>query len=196
MLHELMKSVVFPVKKTVEFLESIAIVLCRLVVRVHCQPHCTKQYSVVQCRVFSPQNMHFPIVWCAVYIHFAACSLTTNLQSTIQVGLLICSKKSAESSTPGDSAEWNLTTMYFPNMFVGELSKFYRIFATEKTQDRSLFGRSSRAVGIYNNSLDHSSTALSQQFQTGWRNHVAKILQTPVLGGKGTKLFVEAWKFN
>ena len=59
------------------------IVLCRLVVRVHCQPHCTKQYSVVQCRVFSPQSMHFPIVWCAVYIHFAACSLTTNLQSTI-----------------------------------------------------------------------------------------------------------------
>ena len=29
-------------------------------------------------------SMHFPIVWCAVYIHFAACSLTTNLQSTIQ----------------------------------------------------------------------------------------------------------------
>ena len=27
--------------------------------------------------------MHFPIVWCVVYIHFAACSLTTNLQSTI-----------------------------------------------------------------------------------------------------------------
>ena len=61
-----------------------SIVLCRLVVRVHCQSHCTKQYSVVQCRVFLPQSMHFPIVWCAVYIHFAACSLTTNLQSTIQ----------------------------------------------------------------------------------------------------------------
>ena len=57
--------------------------LCRLVVRVHCQPNCTKQYSAVQCRVFSPQSMHFPIVWCAVYIHFAACSLTTNLQSTV-----------------------------------------------------------------------------------------------------------------
>ena len=28
-----------------------------------CKPHCTKQYSVVQCRVFSPQSMHFPIVW-------------------------------------------------------------------------------------------------------------------------------------
>ena len=60
-----------------------SIVLCRLVVRVHCQPHCTKQYSVVQCRVFSPQSMDIPIVWCVVYIHFAACSLTTNLQSTI-----------------------------------------------------------------------------------------------------------------
>ena len=48
-----MKSVVFPVKKTVEFLESIA------------------------------------TGW-----------------------------KSAESSTPGDSAEWNLTTMYFPNIWV------------------------------------------------------------------------------
>ena len=59
--------------------------LCRLVVRVHCQPHCTKQYSVVQCRVFSPQSMDIPIVWCVVYIHFAACSLTTNLQSTIQI---------------------------------------------------------------------------------------------------------------
>ena len=35
-----------------------------------------------------------------------------------QVGLLSCSKKSAESSTPGDSAEWNLTTMYFPNIWV------------------------------------------------------------------------------
>ena len=30
--------------------------------------------------------MHFPIVWCVVYIHFAACSLTTNLQSTILQG--------------------------------------------------------------------------------------------------------------
>jgi hypothetical protein len=33
------------------------------------------------CRVFSPQSMHFSIVWCAVYIHFAPCSLTK--QSTI-----------------------------------------------------------------------------------------------------------------
>ena len=63
------------------------IVLCRLVVRVHCKPHCTKQYSVVQCRVFPPQSMLFPIVWCVVYIHFAACSLTTNLQSTINNSL-------------------------------------------------------------------------------------------------------------
>jgi hypothetical protein len=44
----------------------------RLVVRVHCQSPCTKQYSVVQCRVFSPQSMHFPIVRCAVDIRFAA----------------------------------------------------------------------------------------------------------------------------
>ena len=65
------------------------IVLCRLVVRVHCKPHCTKQHSVVQCRVFSPQNMHFPIVWCVVYIHFAACSLTTNLQSTILLNYFV-----------------------------------------------------------------------------------------------------------
>ena len=55
-----MKSVVFPVKKTVEFLESIA----------------TGWFTYS------------------------------------------CSKKSAESSTPGDSAEWNLTTMYFPNIWV------------------------------------------------------------------------------
>ena len=75
----------------------IAIVLCRLVVRVHCQPHCTKQYSVVQCRVFSPQSMHFPIVWCLVYIHFAACSLTTNLQSTIAT----CTLHSFRLSTRG-----------------------------------------------------------------------------------------------
>ena len=45
-----------------------------------------KTNSVVQCGVFSPQSMHFPIVWCAVYIHFATCSLTTNLQSTIPAG--------------------------------------------------------------------------------------------------------------
>ena len=51
---------------------------------VYCKPHCTKQYSVVQCRVFSPQSMHFPIVWCAVYIHFAACSLTKHNNMMIQ----------------------------------------------------------------------------------------------------------------
>ena len=56
-----MKSVVFPVKKPVEFLEMLS--------------------------------------WKAL----------------LQVGLLSCSKKSAESSTP---AEWNLTTMYFPNIWV------------------------------------------------------------------------------
>ena len=55
-----MKSVVFPLKKTVEFLESIA----------------TGWFTYS------------------------------------------CSKKSAESSTPGDSAEWNLTTMYFSNICV------------------------------------------------------------------------------
>ena len=43
----------------------------------------TLHKTVVQCRVFSPQSIHFPIVWCVVYIHFAACTLTTNLQSTI-----------------------------------------------------------------------------------------------------------------
>ena len=55
-----------------------------------------------------------------------------------------CSKKSAESSTPGDSAEWNLTTMYFPNIWVPVCG---------------------RAIKI-------------------------------LLGGKGTKLFADAWKFN
>jgi hypothetical protein len=64
-------------------LESGHNALCRLVDRVHSQSLCTKQYSVVQCRVFSPQSMHYPIVWCAVYIHFAPCSLSTNLQSAI-----------------------------------------------------------------------------------------------------------------
>ena len=68
-----MKSVVFPVKKTVEFLESIA-----------------------------------------------------------TVGLLICSKKSAESSTPGDSAEWNLTTMYFPNIWVPVCGRAIQNFTRTK----------------------------------------------------------------
>jgi hypothetical protein len=63
----------------------LANTVCK-VTRLYCafqSALCTTPYSVVQCRVFSPQCMHFPIVWCAVYIHFAACSLTTNLQSTI-----------------------------------------------------------------------------------------------------------------
>ena len=69
---------------------------------------------------------------------------TTNLKFPVQVGLLSCSKKSAESSTPGDSAEWNLTTMYFPNIWVPVCG---------------------RAIKI-------------------------------LLGGKGTKLFAEAWKMD
>ena len=51
-------------------LENVLIVLCRLVVSS------SALTAQLQCRVFSPQSMHFPIVWCAVYIHFA-------LQSTI-----------------------------------------------------------------------------------------------------------------
>ena len=56
---------------------ALVTVLCRLVVRVYCQTYCTKQYSIFT------RSMHFPIVWCAVDIQFAACSLTTILQSTI-----------------------------------------------------------------------------------------------------------------
>ena len=40
-------------------------------------------HKTILCGPMWSQSMHFPIVWCAVYIHFAACSLTTNLQSTI-----------------------------------------------------------------------------------------------------------------
>ena len=41
---------------------------------------------------------------------------------------------------------------------------FCRIFATEKTQDRSLFGSSNRVV-VARTILDHNSIALSQQFE-------------------------------
>jgi hypothetical protein len=43
----------------------------------------TKQYSVVQCGVFSPQSMPFPIVWCVFTYTLQLAALTTNLQSTI-----------------------------------------------------------------------------------------------------------------
>jgi hypothetical protein len=67
----------------------VLIVLCRLVVRVLCQSPCTTQYSVVQCGVLSPQ-VCISLLCGAVYIRFAACSLTTNLQSTISLEL-VCS---------------------------------------------------------------------------------------------------------
>jgi hypothetical protein len=60
----------------------MCIVLCRLVVRVHLAQNNTLWSNVE----YSHHKVYaFPFVWCAVYIHFAACSLTTNLQSTIVV---------------------------------------------------------------------------------------------------------------
>ena len=45
--------------------------------QVGCQTaNCTKQCSVVQSMYFSPQSVQFRIVWCVVYIHFEAGSLS------------------------------------------------------------------------------------------------------------------------
>ena len=59
-------------------------------------------YSVVQCRVFSPQSMHFPIVWCVVYI---ACSLTTNLQRVSHQTLSLQCERPV--SRPAVKANWS-----------------------------------------------------------------------------------------
>ena len=79
-----------------EFLHSMFVLfVCLFVVvlvqdiaqtQVYCalQVGCQSALPATLQNVFSPQSMLFPIVWCVVYIHFAACSLTTNLQRTIQ----------------------------------------------------------------------------------------------------------------
>jgi hypothetical protein len=54
-----------------EVTNAACIVLCKYyiyVVTVHC--HAVTSHKTIQCRAFSPQSMHFPIVRCAVYIHF------------------------------------------------------------------------------------------------------------------------------
>ena len=52
--------------------------LCRLVVIVHCQPHCTKQYSVVQCGVFYLKVCIFLL--CVVCSLHTLCSLQPDNQ--------------------------------------------------------------------------------------------------------------------
>ena len=78
---------------------ATCIVLCRLVVKsaLPVMPHKTILWSNVS-RVFSPRV----IVWCAVYMHFAACSLTTNLQSTKprRCKVLLCGMINNEGQTP------------------------------------------------------------------------------------------------
>ena len=118
-----MKSVVFPGKKTVEFLESIA----------------TGWFSLVP----RPSSRAVdPLPEKVIFSRGGARRGRPGYEA--RVGLLSCSKKSAESSTPGDSAEWNLTTMYFPSIWVPVCERAIKIL---------LGGKGTKLFGTHGNSI-------------------------------------------
>jgi hypothetical protein len=81
---------------------------CALQVGCQSAPPVTALTPVVQGGVFSP---HYPFVWCAVYIHFAACSLTTNLPPNLSllVGFLVCQSEQLLVTFSHDKATILLT---------------------------------------------------------------------------------------
>ena len=80
------------------------------VLQVGCQsalPVTLRKNNALRCAV-EHFHWHFPVVWCVVYIHFAACSLTTNLQMiTIQV-------------RKGSSLSWEVIMACIRQVFTGE----------------------------------------------------------------------------